>query len=92
MLKIFKVTALVEGISALLLFFFAMPMKYFFNDPIYVKQIGMAHGVLFTAYIVLATILKFSEKWDLKKYFIICIASIPPFGTFYVDRKYLKNV
>jgi integral membrane protein len=43
-----------------------MPMKYFFNDPIYVKQIGMAHGVLFTAYIVLATILKFSEKWDLK--------------------------
>ena len=60
MLKIFKVTALVEGISALLLFFFAMPMKYFFNDPIYVKQIGMAHGVLFTAYIIMATILKFS--------------------------------
>jgi integral membrane protein len=42
-----------------------MPMKYFFNDPIYVKH-TMAHGVLFTAYIVLATILKFSEKWDLK--------------------------
>jgi integral membrane protein len=52
----------------------------------------MAHGVLFTAYIVLATILKFTEKWGFKKYFIICIASIPPFGTFYIERKYLKNV
>ena len=92
MLKIFKITAVVEGISAVLLFFFAMPMKYIFNDPIYVKHIGMAHGVLFTAYIVLATVLNFTEKWDFKKYFIICIASIPPFGTFYIERKYLKNV
>lgn len=92
MLKIFKITAIVEGISALLLFFFAMPMKYIFNDPIYVKHIGMAHGVLFTSYIILATILKFSENWDFKKYFIICAASIPPFGTFYAERKYLKNV
>ncbi len=91
MLKTFKYLALAEGISALLLFFFAMPMKYFFQEPMYVKNIGMAHGVLFTLYIVGATILKFSENWNLKKYFEICIASIPPFGTFYIDRKYLKN-
>lgn len=90
MLKIFKITAIVEGISALLLFFFAMPMKYIFNDPFYVKHIGMAHGVLFTIYIILATVLKSSEKWNFKKYFIICIASIPPFGTFYMEKKYLK--
>lgn len=89
MLKIFRITAIVEGISALLLFFFAMPMKYIFNDPFYVKHVGMAHGVLFTIYIILATILKFSEKWNLKKYFIICVASIPPFGTFYIEKKYL---
>ena len=92
MLKIFKITATIEGISALLLFFFAMPMKYIYNDPYYVKHIGMAHGILFTLYIVLATSLKFKEKWDFKKYFIICMASIPPFGTFYVEKKYLKNV
>jgi integral membrane protein len=48
MLKIFKITAIIEGISALLLFFFAMPMKYIYNDPFYVKHIGMAHGILFT--------------------------------------------
>lgn len=91
MLKFFKYLALTEGISAVLLFFFAMPMKYVFDNPIYVKHIGMAHGVLFVAYIVVATFLKFNQNWNFKKYFVICIASIPPFGTFYIDRKYLKN-
>ena len=91
MLRFFKIIALVEGISALLLFFFAVPMKYIFDNPIFVKHIGMAHGVLFSIYIIVATILKFKEKWNWKKYIEICLASIPPFGTFYIERKYLKN-
>ena len=91
MLKLFKILALVEGISAILLFFFAMPMKYIFDNPIYVKHIGMAHGVLFTLYIVFATILKFTQKWPVLKYLEICLASIPPFGTFYIEKKYLRN-
>lgn len=91
MLKFFKYLAITEGISALLLFFFAMPMKYIFNDPIYVKHIGMVHGMLFTAYIIIATILKFKQNWNIKKYIEICLASIPPFGTFYIEKKYLKD-
>lgn len=91
MLKFFKYLAITEGISAILLFFFAMPMKYIFDNPIFVKYIGMAHGILFTAYIIIATILKFTEKWNILKYIEICIASIPPFGTFYIEKKYLKN-
>ena len=92
MLKFFKRLAFAEGISALLLFFFAMPMKYIFDNPIYVKHIGMIHGILFTLYIIIATVLKFKEKWETRKYVEICLASIPPFGTFYMERKYLKNV
>ena len=91
MLKFFKYLALTEGISALLLFFFAMPMKYIFQNPIYVKHIGMAHGILFTTYIIIATILKFKQNWNLRKYAEICLASIPPFGTFYIEKKYLKD-
>lgn len=91
MTKIFKYTALLEGISLLALLFFAMPMKYIANDPFYVKHIGMAHGLLFLAYIVFATVIKFENKWNLKKYIIICIASVIPFGTFYVEKKYLTK-
>ena len=91
MSKLFKIIALLEGLSLLLLLFFAMPMKYVMEEPVYVKVIGMAHGILFIVYIILAVILKIEENWEWKKFGIICIASIIPFGTFYVERKYLKN-
>ena len=87
--RIFKIIAFAEGCSALLLFVFAMPMKYFFGDPSYIRPIGMAHGVLFTIYIVLALYLKFAQNWDFKKFAIVCIGAIVPGGTFYVDKKYL---
>ena len=92
MLKFFKNLAFVEGISAILLFFFAMPMKYFFDNPIFVKHIGMAHGILFIGYIIIATTLKFTHKWEMRMYSEVCLASIPPFGTFYIERKYFRNV
>lgn len=90
MLKFFKIVALLEGTSLLLLLFFAMPMKYMFQTPIFVQTIGMAHGVLFIAYIFLAVMLKIEFNWTFKKFGIICAASIVPFGTFYVDKKFLK--
>jgi len=90
MLKFFKLVALLEGASLLLLLFFAMPMKYMFQEPIYVKAIGMAHGILFVAYIIIAIMQKIESNWIFKTLGIVCIASIIPFGTFYVDKKYLK--
>ena len=90
MLKFFKLIALLEGTSLLLLLGFAMPMKYFLQEPIFVKTIGMAHGLLFIAYLILAINQKISSNWSLKMLAIVSIASVIPFGTFYVDKKYLK--
>jgi integral membrane protein len=90
--KTFKIVALLEGISLLLLFFFAMPMKYIFDMPEFVRIIGLVHGLLFISYIILAYMLKSEENWDNKKFGIVCIASIIPFGTFYIERKYLRNI
>jgi len=90
MLKFFKVVALLEGTSLLLLLLFAMPMKYIFQIPIFVQTIGMAHGVLFIAYIIMAVMLKIECNWTFKKFGIISVASVVPFGTFYVDKKYLN--
>lgn len=91
MLKFFKIIALLEGLSLLLLLFFAMPMKYILDQPEYVKHIGMAHGVLFIGYILLAIMLKIELTWSWKKFGIISLASIIPFGTFYVEKKYLNT-
>ncbi len=91
MLKFFKIIALLEGTSLLLLLLFAMPMKYMFHEPIFVKIIGMAHGILFVAYIIIMAIMqKIESNWSFKTLGIISIASVIPFGTFYIDKKYLK--
>lgn len=87
----FKVIALLEGISYILLLFVAVPIKYLANDPQYVKLLGMPHGLLFIAYIILAVLLAPKLKWDGKTLLIVLVASIIPFGTFYIDRAYLKK-
>ena len=90
MLKLFRIIAFFEGISYILLLFIAVPIKYVFDDPTYVKMIGMPHGVLFMIYIIFSFIVNIKLKWNMKELFIILIASLVPLGTFYVDRKYLR--
>ena len=69
----------------------ATPMKYFMDEPKYVKLLGMPHGLLFIAYIVLAVILGANLKWNSKTMRFVLLASIIPFGTFYIDKKILKQ-
>ena len=87
----FRVVSFLEGTSYLLLLFVAVPIKYWMNDPQYVKLLGMPHGLLFVAYLVIAFLIKSDMKWDGKTFSIVMLASILPFGTFYVDKKYLRD-
>ena len=89
-LNIFRITALLEGLSYLLLLFIATPIKHFTGDPQYVKLLGMPHGILFILYIILAFLIKSEMKWTNKTFGIVLVASIIPFGTIYIERKYLK--
>jgi integral membrane protein len=87
----FRVVSFLEGTSYLLLLFVAVPVKYWMNDPQYVKLLGMPHGLLFVGYIVLAFLLRSELNWSIKTFGAVLLASILPFGTFYVDKKYLRN-
>ncbi|MFD1061803.1 DUF3817 domain-containing protein [Winogradskyella litorisediminis] len=91
MKPLFRIIALLEGVSYILLLFLATPIKYFAQDPQYVKLLGMPHGILFMAYVVLALWLKPEYKWNQRTTIIVLIASIIPFGTFYVEKKFLKG-
>jgi integral membrane protein len=74
----------------LLLLFIASPIKYLQGDPSYVKMLGMPHGILFMLYVVMAIVIKKEMNWNNKTLGLILVASIIPFGTFYVDKKYLR--
>lgn len=80
-----------EGISFLVLLGIAMPLKYIWGMPMAVSVIGMAHGVLFMAYILWAFLAKQQYKWKLTELFWVLLASILPFGTFVVDARILKK-
>jgi len=91
MIKLFRGISLLEGLSLLALLFVAMPLKYIWGNPEYVKIVGMAHGLLFVAYILFAIMTKFELNWKSKTLLIVFVASVIPFGTFYVDKKYLSK-
>lgn len=91
MKKFFRLITFLEGLSYILLLFIAVPLKYGGGDDSLVKLLGMPHGILFMLYLALAYYLKDSYEWKWWETAIIFLASIVPFGTFYVDRKYLKD-
>ena len=90
-MKLFRIIALLEGLSYILLLFVAVPLKYSLGDPTYVKLLGMPHGILFVAYLGFAFYFKQEHNWSMKTLAIVLLASVLPFGTFYVDNKYLKT-
>ena len=92
LLNTFRIIALLEGVSYLLLLFLAVPIKYYGNDPQYVKLLGMPHGLLFVAYVILAFVIGSKLKWKTRTLLFVLAASVIPFGTFYVDKAYLKPI
>ena len=47
----------------MILVFVAMPLKYFFGQPLLVAVVGMAHGFLYMAYIVVTLLLAERCRW-----------------------------
>jgi len=86
-IKLFRIVAMAEGISFLVLLGIAMPLKYMFDFPQAVQFTGMLHGVLFVSFILLAwSAMSAMEKgylWLLKAFAL----SVIPFGTFVLDKE-----
>ncbi|UBM59100.1 DUF3817 domain-containing protein [Marinilongibacter aquaticus] len=93
MLRLFSFISYSEGISYLVLFINMLIIKRIDID-LYQKllfPIGITHGFLFIAYMVLALYLKFKLRWSFKKFVLIAVASLLPFGTFYSEAKWVNN-
>ncbi|WP_194852542.1 DUF3817 domain-containing protein [Nonlabens antarcticus] len=91
MIKVFRILSIAEGYSFLLLLFVTMPLKYLGNIGLPNTIVGMAHGFLFLAYVVLAIVVGQMLKWNFKDTAIVVLMSIVPFGTFWMKDKYLPQ-
>lgn len=79
--------AIVEGVSTLVLFLVAMPLKYFADLPSAVTIVGSLHGFLFVALVVM--LLLAIWKVPISPGFAAAgvVAAIIPGGPFLLERR-----
>ena len=87
----FRLIALLEGISFLILMGIAMPIKYMADMPLPVKICGWIHGLLFILFVISLVEVHAKYKWIFTRTAGAFIASLLPFGTFVLDAKVLKK-
>jgi integral membrane protein len=73
----------------LLLLFVAMPLKYGFGLDVAVRIVGMAHGVLFLAYV--ATLALAARRLGARRTLIAFVMSLVPGGTFWLEARLRRD-
>lgn len=84
-LKVLTITGWLEGTSFLLLLGIAMPLKYYMGIPELVPYVGMAHGILFIAYLIVLLSAANKIRMPLWAMPAGVIAALLPFGPFIYD-------
>jgi len=82
-----RLVGLLEGVSFLVLLGIAMPLKYMAGMPLPVRVVGILHGVLFVAFVLLVFDAMGSLRWSFKQVALALLASLLPFGTLLLDRR-----
>ena len=84
MLKSFRLLSLVEGLSLITLLFIAMPARYQFGVD-FVWPVGMAHGLLWMAYVAFSLVISHLQRWSLWLWLLSLLCSVLPFGFLLLD-------
>ena len=86
MIEIFRKIALVDGVTTLLLFFVAMPLKYLAGQPWMVPPVGWLHGIAFVVYVAMMIATFRNRQIGARGWLRTFIASLVPLGTFANDQ------
>ena len=78
--------SIVEGISTLVLFFIAMPLKYFAGMPLAVTIVGSLHGLLFVALCMMFALGFYRVPLPIKLVVAGIVGAVIPGGPFVVER------
>lgn len=92
LLPAYRIAAWVTGIGLVILVFVAMPLKYFFGQPLLVAIVGMAHGFLYMAYIVITLLLAERCRWRPVDALVILVAGTIPLASFFAERRVTARV
>lgn len=91
-LRRFQWVAWLEGASFVLLLGVAMPLKYLAGMPMAVRIVGMAHGILFMAYVWMVIDALTHRGWPLRRMLVALLAGVLPFGTFVFEARLRREL
>jgi integral membrane protein len=89
-LRALRTLAIIEGVSTLVLFSVAMPLKYFAGMPLAVTVVGSLHGALFVALVVMLLVAIRKVPISMKLAAAGIAAAVVPGGPFLLDRYLAK--
>ena len=92
MLRIFQQVALWEAVSTIILFFVAMPLKYFANIPEAVRVAGSIHGFLVVIFVILLVACWKTYNWTFTRVLKYFVMSLIPIVSFWVEKDVKKDI
>ncbi|WP_085787376.1 DUF3817 domain-containing protein [Ketogulonicigenium robustum] len=81
-LGLFRIIAVIEGVTTLALFLVAMPLKYWGGNDALVPLTGQIHGYAFLLYLLGMVIVLPGLGWGVGGVLRTFVFSLFPFGTF----------
>ena len=91
-LRAYRVMAWVTGTGLVILVFVAMPLKYFWGQPMLVSIVGMLHGFFYMAYIVCTLVLAERCRWRPLDALVILACGTIPLASFFAERRVTARV
>ncbi|GGA77642.1 membrane protein [Arenimonas soli] len=91
MLNSFRLLSLIEGLSLITLLFIAMPARYQFGVD-FVWPVGMAHGVLWLAFVVMSLLVSHLQRWSVGAWLLALLCSVVPFGFLVLDARLRREM
>lgn len=86
-----RLIGLTEGVSFLLLMGVAMPLKYLAGQPLAVKYVGWAHGLLFILLCLAILQAWLAGALTFRRSLTTFIAAFIPFGPFLIDSRLARD-
>ncbi len=77
----------IEGLSLIILFFIAMPIKYVLGEPVAVRIAGTIHGLLWLTFLYALYTAYNKNRFDKNLTISIFILSVIPFGFFFIEKQ-----
>lgn len=90
-IRLFRTFGILDGVSLVILFFIAMPLKYFADMPQIVSVVGAIHGAIFTCYAISVIIAQLAIQWKFRWTLFAFVVAFIPTANFFLDRYISKR-